>query len=509
MAVPTVGGVAALAAVALHDVNTSIEVFDIDNQTRDKEYDYFCKGTTTELMRRLMQLRGVQVRPLHSPRAGASSGKLGRFALDGIMQAHHGQVRLSMQLTDNEQGTLVWSDNFERQRVENPLELQSEIARGAVAGVENHILLGRFGAQGQRGMVLSAAARMRELFAFQNGAALSAAPTRSNAAFDLYMRGHNLLEELSPGSARAAIDYFKRAIDEDPDFALAFAAMADAQMALMNYNYLPHPELAKNARYYAAKAVERDPHLAEAHTVIAAVRQMDWDWKGAAESYLEALRLKPKLARARRWYAGLILQFGRFEDAIAEARVALDQDPYDRSAPPAFGLYLFLAGKYRESVDVLSAAIARKDMLMTRHNLGQVYARLGYTTTGLESANYYRRALEQAHLVAASESSERSAEGPTPYGDQLYAVIYSLMSNSAAAQPFLSRLDKDMDAGGTSPVTLAWIYAIQRHEERAMALLYKAAAWRDRRMLYIKVNPFLENLHSAPGFRALLNEMQL
>jgi TolB-like protein/Tfp pilus assembly protein PilF len=495
-----------LGSLALQQVNTSIEVFTIENQTSQADYDYLCKGTTAEVTRRLLQLQGVRVIPLHSPRTGAPATKVGRFALDGMLQASGGQLRLSIELSDNDQnGALLWSDVFERKQMDDPLAMQSEIARKTVAALEQRILL--HSDPQAAGFLSSSVLRLKGWFALQTSGSLPDAPTRNNAALDLYMRGHNLLEEVSAPSADAAIQYFKRAIDEDPRFALAYAATADGYMALMNYNYRPNQELAAQARMFANKAVEIDPNLAEAQMVLGAVRQMDWDWKGASSSYELAIRLKPALARLRRWYAGLLLQLGHVDAALVEARRSFEMDPYDRSAPQGIGLYFFLGGRLQEAIDVLLKGIAQKDMAGLRSNLGQVYAWLGHKTPGLGSDRFYRLALEQAETIAAAERT--SADGRTSYADPLFAVTYALMGDLSSTQIYAKRMENDMEAGRTSPVDVAWVYAIRRETEKACALLERAVLVRDRHLFYAKVFPFLENLHGLPRFRAIIQNMGL
>jgi serine/threonine-protein kinase len=511
IATPTVGATAAVAALAFQQVNASIDVQDIDNQTNQPEYDYLCKGTTAELMRQLLQLHGVRVFHVRQARADAPVQKAGRFSLEGMLQLYSGQIRLSMQLYDrNQQNALLWSDNFDRRSVGDPLALQTDIARNAVAAVERRVLLGAEGDGRASGTLASAAYRVRHLFSMQAADALPGPPTSSATAFDLYMRGHHVLEELSPDTASASIGYFKRAIDEDPNFALAYASTADAYMALMNYNYVPHPELAKFARYYAVRAVELGPNLAEAHSVQAAVQQMDWDWNGAEASYRRALSLKPNLGRAHRWFGGFILQFGRFDEALREARYSMELDPYDRSGPPIMGLYLYFAGRYQEAVDLLESR-AGKDVAATHHHLAQIYAWLGYTTGG--SHHYFQLALDSARRCESIErlAAERSGsqDKSTSYTDQLFGLVYALQGDHTNAAAYLARLQEEMQAGKESPATLAWVQAILGRRDQACELLEQAASWRDRRLLYTKVIPYLTSLHGYPRFEALLRQMNL
>ena len=278
-------------------------------------------------------------------------------------------------------------------------------------------------------------------------------------------------------------------------------------MALMNYNYAPHPDLAQAARDYA-RAVELDATLAEAQSVLAAVRQMDWDWKGADASYQQALLLKPNLARARRWYAGFILQFGRFDEALRDARHAVELDPYDHSAEPAVGGYLFLAGRYPEAVETLQRALRSKDMPLTHSNLSQVYSWLAHVTTGSASAEYLRLALAEAGAVGLAER-ESSGGARTPYADAVAGLAYALAGDRNNAAPYIDRMEHEVAASGTSPVSLAWVYAALGQTERACDLLNQAAAYRDRRLLYIKVVPYAVFLRGNPKFQALLRQMSL
>src|SRR5207249_4085773 len=156
-------GAIAITALAVQTVSTSMIVFPIENQTPDGDYDYFCSGTTAELMRRLSQLQGVRVIPYYEPKATAPAALKGRFSLHGLLQGYQKQIRLTMQLIDNERGELVWSEVFDRQHMNNPLELQAEIARATVEGLTTRALWDpskRFGMDGKLYYVASGLRRM-------------------------------------------------------------------------------------------------------------------------------------------------------------------------------------------------------------------------------------------------------------------------------------------------------------------------------------------------------------
>jgi TolB-like protein/tetratricopeptide (TPR) repeat protein/tRNA A-37 threonylcarbamoyl transferase component Bud32 len=496
---------AATLALSIQPPATSIVVFPIDNQTKNGEYDYLCKGTGAEIMRRLSQTNGVRVIPLYDSRAKTAAVPKGKFSLDGMLQAYRGQVRLTVQLTDMQAGELVWSENFDRNGIDNPLTLQSDIARGTVEALTDRLISPR---QGSGNPLLTLVSQMRRMIAFQISG-VPQSPTTSNVALDQYMRGRDLLEDMSVPSALAAIRYLETATAQDSQFALAWSALADAQFVLMEYNYAPDAELLERARGFAAQAVHRGPNVPEAHASLAAVRQMSWEWELARQSYSEALRLNPKFARAHRWFAGMQLQFGKFDETLEQVRQALDLDPYDYSAYPGYGLYYHCAKRYGDSMSILRKAIAEKNLITARHNLGNLYANLGSLSTGAAAREYFKNAFEQADNVAEWESHGPPATLTSAYSDRMYALYHALSGNPRAAEPHLQRLESGMREGHTSPVVVAWIRTALGQYDDALNLLEAALASKDRKLLYLKVHPLLEPLRNTERFQAMLQRMRL
>ena len=200
-------------------------------------------------------------------------------------------------------------------------------------------------------------------------------------------------------------------------------------------------------------------------------------------------------------------------EAIAETERAVADDPYDRASPTAYGLTLFLAGKNKEAMEVLERAVVGKDAVGTRLNLGQVYARMGYLSSGEERRQFFGKAIAEAQTVAAIENRshgiERTGVSRALLSDQMFALIYSQSGDFRSAAPHLEKLESAMEAGEVSPTIVAWVYAIQGDRERAIALLLQAIQTRDRKLLYVKVVPYFEKLRDHPKFRELMNQMRL
>jgi len=346
--------------------------------------------------------------------------------------------------------------------------------------------------------------------AWQNWADSSGIAAESQtAAFDHYVRGSKLLEEFTPVSVRAAIGEFERALQLHPRFALAMSGLADAHLYLKNVEPQKAAAHLTAAGRLATQAVQTEPILAEGHTSLAAVRQAEWRWREAELSYREALRLKPKAAKTHRWFCGLLLQFGRNEEAISHAQRALELDPYDRAAPASIGLYYFLAGQYQAALDILEPAVRELDSVgksdSARFNLAQVYARMGYLAVGDAARNYFESSLRQAAIV---KSFEAGRPGPS-LAEALYALIHSLLGDLPQAEPYFARILADYAKGQVPALHVAWVYAVQHKLDEAVIVLERGLASHDPTLLYIKVVPFLENLRPHAGFQSILQRLAL
>jgi TolB-like protein/tetratricopeptide (TPR) repeat protein len=501
----------AVAASLLHARPISLVVFPIENLTDRPEYNYLCKGTTAEVMRRLTVTGRVQVIPYYVQRSKAPPGPLrGRYSLDGILQIVGSQVRLTAQLIDNQDGSLIWSQNIE-QSLRNSLQLQSDMAEGAIRALETRTLFGP-GKESRAGVSLPQS--IVRLLGFQK-AILPPSATPNSVAFDYYIRGRDLLEERTVPAALSALQCFQNALREDPTFALAMAGLADLQPILMDYEYEPTAVLAVRAQDYAAQAIRLNPNIADVYTSLGAARQNTWDFAGAEDAYKTAIRVNPLFSKGHRWYAGLVLQYGRLDEGISEARTAIELDPYDFPGLSTFGYYLYLARRYPEAVKTVEDALTHKESIYARNYLGDIYFQMAQESSGQEALTYYSHAIEQADQVevavrrAMSQAPPPSAPVTIKFADRMHAEYYTLNGHPELAEPSIARLKADVAAGRTSPVPLAMYYAAVGDAANAMPLLERAADRKDRQLLYLKVSPQYDKIRMNPRFQALLSSMKL
>ena len=499
---PTVGTLAAVGLLAMTPIQPrSVAISDFTNLTGDPQLDYLAIGSAAELRRRLSAIAQLQV---FSPiEAGAPPAPLSRahYALRGHVQRAGPSLRVSVELAEVTTGRIDWSANFDC-RHEEALDLQDELAAAAVMQLTNSARRGplpRF---------------LSPLWVAVFGPpSLPSSLTKDAAAYDDYLRAKFLVAEHRERPAvLEAARLLRRAVQRDPTFAAAYAALADLQIALMDIHYAPHDQLVAYADQYAIKAVTLDPNLLEAQLSLASLRQMQWRWADAETAYHRALGLDGSSSRAHRWYGGLLLQFGRFDEALPSYREALRLDPYNLMAQVGYGHALLNAGRLPEAASELEQTLARKDFVNAHRVLGQTYAELA-ATDERRRQEYLDKALEQSEILRAREMPVRATQNGPPlawqWADLIAAVAWSLQGNRDAAQPFLDRLVAGHEAGGISAGFLARVFAAQGRTNEALAYLREAEAAHDRELYYINVSSVYAGIRHEPQFRALVERLHL
>jgi tetratricopeptide (TPR) repeat protein len=237
-----------------------------------------------------------------------------------------------------------------------------------------------------------------------------------------------------------------------------------------------------------------------------------WDWTGSEESYRAALRAQPKFARGHQWYAGLALQFGRFDQALDEARKGLELDPFDYPGQNTYGYYLWHAGRLREAASHLESLLTKTDLLYAHINLGQIYAGLAAASAEPEATDFYVKSMREAGIVRAREleaSGQSDSAGYLKWSDTIFAQAHAARGDRASARIYADRLEHGLKAGKISAAAVAWAQSAIGNYPRAIELLELGAERREREMLYVRVMPLFRPLHGDVRFRAVLRRMGL
>ncbi len=318
--------------------------------------------------------------------------------------------------------------------------------------------------------------------------------TENVEAYQLYLKGNYHAARLTPPEAYKAISYFKQAIDLDPNFALAYVGMANAYRALPLTSDVPSEEAFPKAKAAAAKALEIDDRIAEAHADWGYIAFWhDWNWDEAEKHYQRALELDPNNANANLSYAHLKSNLGRHEEAIAMAKRARELDPLSLIINSLEAQFLFFAGRNDEA---LSRA---QKTLQLEPNFWHVHLTLSriYIAKGM-----YAEAIAEA--IKARDISRGNAESIATIG---YASALSGKRDEAKA--VIDELKKRAAERYVPPYDFALVYAALGEDDEVIRWLEKGFQERDVRMTFLKVEPKWNNLRGNPRFQDLAQRVGL
>ena len=265
----------------------------------------------------------------------------------------------------------------------------------------------------------------------------------NSEAYDLYLRGRYLWNQRTPQSLEKSIVYYERALEIDPRYAKAYAALGESCVLLSVYGGPTPSEWFTSARHAAERALQLDPTLAEAHTVLAAVKVgYDWDWQAATQEYQQALKLNPNYPTAHHWYGLHLSRLGRHRDAETEIQRALDLDPLSLIINTDAGETFYWARQPDRALLILQQALELDP------NFAQIHAVLGKVYE--QKQNY-----EQA-LVEFKRADELLAGSPTTLAFQAHAL--ALAGKREEAIRVTNKLEEVAKRKYVSNVTLAFVY---------------------------------------------------
>src|SRR5216683_3007455 len=315
----------------------SIAVLPLENLSHDPEQEYFADGMTEALITYIAKIGALRVTSRTSvmPYKGTKKplSQIARelnvdVVVEGSDQRSGDRVRIDAQLIDARNDRNLWTESYQSD-LSDVLELQGNVAR-AIAG------------------------EVRVQLTPEERAGLSATRSVKREAYEAYLHGLYSLNKRTPKDVRRGIEYFQKAIDIDPTYALAYAGLADGDILLEDQGELPPREAMPRARAATKKALELDDSLAQAHASLAAIEwTYEWDLTAAGKQFERTLSLDPNYATAREWYAVYLTEMGRFDEAIAQIQRAHELDPLSLIIEVNLGRCYYFARRYDEAIERL------------------------------------------------------------------------------------------------------------------------------------------------------------
>jgi TolB-like protein/Tfp pilus assembly protein PilF len=447
----------------------SIAVLPFTDLSPQKDQEYFCNGLAESLINALSKVKDLRVPAMTSTVSfKAEEQDINEIAeklnvntvLRGSIQKAGNRLRITAQLINVADGTLLWSEQYNRE-FNDLFSIQDEISF-AIADKLKVNLLG------------------------EERQGLKKRYTENIEAHNYYLKGRYFWNKRTGDSLKMSIKYFEQAIEVDPDYALAYAGLADCYSLLPFYGgWLPQEGYLK-ARSAALKALELDSMLAEAHNSLAAITLWyEWDWDEAERGFKRAIELNAGLAIAHHWYAELLKSIGRIDDAITEIRMALELDPISLIINRNFGMYLYVARRYDEAIKQFRKTLEiDPEFRMAYTGIGRAYLQKGMYK---QAAEIFKRT-EHPGLVHALMALGNK--------DEALAVLEDFKEKS---------LHQYVD-----PYTFAIIYAGLGEIDMTFKSLDRAYQERSLNLVdYVYVTPFFDSIRSDPRFESLIKKLNL
>jgi adenylate cyclase len=317
--------------------------------------------------------------------------------------------------------------------------------------------------------------------------------SKSAEAQDLYLRGMYFWNKRTVPGFHQAIDDFQQATTIDPNYALAYAGLANSYTLLTAYSLASANLYMPQARAAALRALELDERSAEAHTALALIVQnQDWDWQTSEKEFRRAIELNPNYATAHHWYAEHLMWLGRFDEALSESDRALQLDPLSLIIASDRGAILYFSRQYDRAIEKFRTVL-RKDPNFGRATI-VTYA---YAEKGMF-----------AQALAETETVRRlNGEGPWYWSNLAY--IYGRAGQLERARRALEKLEKLSRHEQVDPATMLWAHLGMGDKEEALADLSKAYSLHFAILTTLKIEPAFDPLRSDPRFQDLLRRVGL
>ena len=462
------------------ETKPTIAVLAFTDMSPQKDQEYLCDGMAEEIINALTKLRCIRVASrtsaFHFKGRSEDIRKIGaqlkvRTILEGSVRKAGDRLRVTTVLTSVSEGYQIWSERYDRP-AKDVFDIQDEIAQAVVD-------------------------KLKVKLVEEPGRKAGSRYTEYLEAYHLYLKGRYYWNKRTGEGLRKAIEYFNQALEQDPNYAPAYAGLADVFVVLVAFWGFSAQEGMPKAKAAAVKALEIDETLAEAHASLGAVKALyDWDWPGSQREFLRAIELNPGYATAHYWYASLCLQpMGRSEESVAEMCRALECDPLSLIINASYGMILNSVRQYDRAIEQCRKTLELEPAFYYAHwVLGAVYLEKGMPQEAIE-------ATERAKALAASSTYALHIIG------QL-GRAYAEAGRREEACKLLKELEELSAHGYASAYHQATICIGLRELDRAVGLLERAAEERYAWLIWLRF-PIYDELWSNPRFIALIKKIGL
>ncbi len=461
------------ANVAGEPALRSIAVLPFKTIGAESDNEYLGLGMSDALITRLGNVHQIIVRPTSAVRrytntqqdpvaAGREQGV--DAVLDGSVQRAGDRIRVTVQLIRVEDKVLLWSGQFD-ERFTEIFAVQDSISH-----------------QVTQGLIVKLSDEQRKHLQKPN--------SESIEAYQAYLKGRYFWNKRTPEGFRKAIEYFNQAIELDPNYAQAYAGLADSYLLLGGYGVKAQRETLPKAKAAALKAIKLDQTLSEPHTALALILQNYDDWSAVEKAYKRAIELNPNNGTAHAWYGEFLAYMGRFDEGIAEIKRGQELDPVSLIISADVGKVYYLARRYDLAIEQLKKTLEMDASFNMAHGLLSLsYAHIGK----------YEEAIGELHKIEKLESD--------PQLLSWLGYIYAVAGRSEEARKVLTRLNALSKQTYVSPFSILLIYTGLGDKDEAFKWLERTIEEGVAGPIAFKVHPDFDGLRSDPRFPHLMRRV--
>jgi TolB-like protein len=465
-----------LHAGAFDAVEPRVAVLPFENLSGNPAEEYLVDGLTDALITALAKVSTLRVKPRSSVmvykgarKALAATGR--KLKVDAVLQGavvrSGSSVRITVQLLSVATQEHLWAESYDHE-FHDMLAFQTDVA-GAIAKQVTDKLTPRY----------------RHL--------LPSVRPRPPAAYEAYLKGHYVFKNFTDEGLWKARHYWKKAVREDPEYAKAYAGLAESYNMLGITALLPVTDALAQAQEAAKKALEIDDSLSEAHTALACTLMLEWDWAGAGREFKRAIQLDPNLTTGNPChYVEYLMAVGRPGEALGEIERAQEIQPLSLFLSNILGWVYYGSRDYDRAVRQHQKVVAIDPHFAFGHwCLGMDYSQ----------KRKYRAAIGECRKARLLGASRNVLSG--------LGYAYAMAGDEDGAQQVLKELRGLLRAGYAPPYAFATIYAGLGEKDAAFDWLGRAYEVHDAGLIWLKWDPQFDNLRSDSRFQNILKDIGL
>jgi serine/threonine protein kinase/Flp pilus assembly protein TadD len=454
------------------DTINSLAIMPFENEGDNKDAEYLSDGLTESLINSASELPHMKViaessvfrykgKPI-DPHV-VSKELSARAILTGRILERGDTLSVSAELMDASNDRHIWGQQY-NEKMSDLLSIQESISQEIMNNLRSHL-------------------------AGNDEKVVAKHYTDNVEAYQLYLKGRYNTEQFTQESVKTGIDYFQQAINKDPNYALAYAGIAEAYFEVSS-QYISPLEAMPKLKAAASKALSLDDSLAEAHTIMGMADAVyDYDYAAAEQEFKRGKQLNPGSPFVHEWYAYYLTGMGRNDEALAELKRAQALDPLSDTVNIVYGLNFCFSNEYDRAIE------KGRQMIQADPNMwfGHFYAGWGL-------------AREKKYDEAIKELSEAMRLGASPYAQGYLGYAYALSRQADKARDVVRQMETQAKQDYVPLYQIALVYVGLGDREKVLQLLEKSLQDHEEIIFFLRVDSTWDSVKTDPRFQALMGK---